>query len=169
MKKALWLLISILPVQTFASDLIQASRVLKDTTTPVALELTDKTVFCTDRGYGNIQLKISVPDLDWLAHFDHRVVGEGVPCMTAGRCSDALSPNSILEPNERIAIAPIRAILTERLQLDRTRRTCMQFLEEQIESTVRGRRFQHSRAKSMGAMDFEKCEKLVAIPEVLSP
>jgi hypothetical protein len=44
-------------------------RVLKDETTMVALELNSENVFCTELGYGSVQLKINVPELDFLAHF----------------------------------------------------------------------------------------------------
>src|SRR5690349_14105848 len=108
-KTLLLLMVSIFQVQAHASP-VQISRVLKDTTTTVALELTDQTVFCTNRGYSQIELKVSVPDLEWLAHFDHKVVGERVPCITGGECSPDLQPTTILDPNETVALAPVRVV-----------------------------------------------------------
>jgi hypothetical protein len=141
---------------------VESKRVLKDTTTYVPLELTAQTVFCTDRGYGNVQLKVSVPDLDWLAHFDHRVVGETLPCMTGGACTAALTPGSIIKPGERVTVVPVRVVLIEHTLIDRTARSCKQLLEEQIVSNVRGRKFTHSKSDpDYKVADFEKCDKIV--------
>ncbi|MBI3542981.1 MAG: hypothetical protein HY075_06890 [Deltaproteobacteria bacterium] len=139
----------------------EIKRVLKDTVTPVVLDLNPKTVFCTDRGYGNIQLKVSVPDLDWLAHFNHRVEGEGQPCITGGRCSETLNPGKILDPNDRFVVVPVRVVLTEVIQLDRDARTCQHALLEKVESQIRGVRFNHSRGNDFVPLEIEKCEKLL--------
>jgi hypothetical protein len=159
MKGILLLAMVLVQAQAYGAP-VRVSRVLKDSTTIVALELTNQSVFCTDLGYGNVQLKVNVPDLDWLAHFDHRVVGEGLPCITGGECSDALNPGSIIDPNERLAIVPVRVILTERLWIDEEKKTCHRFLEEEIKSHIRGRNFYHHRTDDDAApADFEKCVK----------
>ena len=59
-------LLLMLAAQAAAAAPVETSRVLKDETTLIALELTSDSVFCTDRGYGNVQLKVSVPELDHL-------------------------------------------------------------------------------------------------------
>jgi hypothetical protein len=126
----------------------------------VALSLTEKTVFCTDRGYGNIQLKVSVPDLDWLAHFDHRVASEGLPCITGGRCTSNLGPGDILDPNDRIAVVIVRVGLWETLRIDREKRTCERSLEERVKANIRGHEFNHARGANLGVVDFEQCERI---------
>jgi hypothetical protein len=137
--------------------------VLKDTTTIIALELTNQTVFCTDRGYGNLQLKVSVPDLDWLAHFDHRVVGESAPCITGGSCFE-VQPHDIIDPNQRLTIAPMRVVLTEEITVNRQAQTCERQLTENVTSTIRGKAFTHYRGGNIEPWDFEKCALLLAQP-----
>lgn len=148
-----------LPMMASASPYTVQS-VLKDTTTIVALDLNPKTVFCTARGYGTVQLKVSVPDLDWLAHFDHRVVGEGLPCITGGACSEALQPGNIIDLNEPVVLAPIRVVLKQTLSIDEDAKTCTQTLTENITSLIRGKPFTHVRGSEPVPMDLEKCLKL---------
>src|SRR6187551_3279835 len=59
-------------VQGATSPPTVVERVLKDETSWVAIELNSQTVFCTAVGYSSAMLKVSIPDLDWIAHFDHR-------------------------------------------------------------------------------------------------
>lgn len=161
MKKIVLLAAVTLHLSVFAAPR-EKVRVLKDTTTLIALKLTEETVFCTDRGYGNVQLKVSVPDLDWLAHFDHRVFGEGVPCMTGGACKsdfteDGKTPADLIKSDETVDIVPMRVILSERIELDKENKTCQRQIIEEIQSTVRGHEFNHYRDGEMKAEDFETC------------
>lgn len=135
-------------------------RVLRDSTTIVALNLNTTTVFCTARGYGTVQLKVSVPDLAWLAHFDHRVVGETEPCMTAGVCNEQNGPSRIISSTERLAVVPVRVILTENLVIDEEAKTCTSRLSEEVKSNVRGVDFQHFKSEGPKADDFERCLKI---------
>ena len=66
--------------------------VLSDVTSPISLLLTEDTVFCSAIGYGLSFLKVSIPQLDQLAHFDHRVEEAGLPCAAVGACDEALGP-----------------------------------------------------------------------------
>lgn len=135
---------------------VEKRRVLRDQTTLVALELDSKTVFCTERGYGTVQLKVSVPDLDWLAHFDHRVVGETLPCITGGACTGL---DRLVDPQERFAIAPMRVILSETLLVDREKQSCQRQLVENIESSIRGRKFTHHRSGDWENVNLDLCLK----------
>jgi len=145
-----------------ADGLLQ-TRVLKDTTTMVAIDLNETTAFCTDRGYGNIQLKVSVPDLDILAHFDHRVVGEGQPCITAGRCSPSNGPGAIIDPKEPMAVVPMRVVLEDLVTIDEATATCSHQLRETVTSLIRGKKFSHLRSGLLEPMSYEKCLKLAGL------
>ena len=154
-------LMMLFPMMAMA-DAQSVDLTLKDTITNVAMDLNEKTVFCTERGYGTIQLKISVPDLDWLAHFDHRVVGERLPCITGGECTSQLEPGKIIIPGEPFAVVPMRVVLKQHLTLDHSSQTCTQYLVEKIESNIRGHGFTHVRASDAPtAMDYAKCVKLI--------
>lgn len=135
-------------------------RVLKDSTTFIVLELNHDTVFCTDRGYGDIRLKVSVPQLDYLAHFDHRVSGEALPCMAAGRCGDDLSPETIIRPNEKLEVAAVRVRLFEVLYLDDEEKSCTSYRYEQVSSYLRGNNFFHTAGSESESVEYDKCLKL---------
>lgn len=136
---------------------VETTRILKDSSTWVALELNEQSVFCTARGYGSVQLKVSVPALKWLAHFDHRVVGENLPCITGGTCSEALTPGSILDPNRKIVVAPIRIVLSQVLKIDDETNACETQLVENVMSSIRGKQFDHYRAGEWQSVPVEIC------------
>lgn len=133
------------------------SRILRDVTTPVVVALNSETVFCTARGYSEVVLKISVPDLDWLAYFDHRVEGENLPCMTAGVCTEELTPESLINPAEPLARMDVRVVLTEHIVLDHEGQTCVRSLDEVVTGTLRGQEFTHYRAGEVAPSDYATC------------
>ena len=139
-------------------------RTLKDTTTLVAVDLNPKTVFCTSRGYGTQQIKVSVADLNWLAHFDHRVVGETLPCMTGGACTAELQPGVLIDPKEPVVLIPVRVVLTETLSIDEDRKTCSHRLNESVSSLIRGKPFTHWKTGDVEPLPYAKCEKLASVP-----
>lgn len=146
-----------------AADSEEVVRVLKDSTTFVGLELNNQSVFCTSRGYGTVQLKVSVPDLDWLAHFDHRVVGERLPCITGGVCGDDLQPNLLVKAEEPVVSAPIRVILREALVADYDQQHCKRQLREEVQSLIRGIRFTHHKAGKWEDVEWLKCQQDLAL------
>ena len=164
--KTLFLLATLLTTHAALAEPKTVTRTLKDTTTWIALELNPKTVFCTVKGYGFEQLKISVPDLDWLAHFNHRVEGESLPCVALGRCTHFgngldLKPQDIFDPQRPIAIAGIRVILRENLTIDRDAKTCSRVLEEEIGGLIRDHEISHHKHGEAETVLFEKCQKLI--------
>jgi hypothetical protein len=132
-------------------------RVLKDTTTMVSVALNNESVFCTARGYGSVQLKISVPELSHLAHFDHRVVGESVACITGGECTDTNKPGNIVDPARPLSLVPVRVILSEQLTIDDEAKSCERVLTELVKSTIREQNFTHFRNGEPTAENYEKC------------
>lgn len=143
------------------------SRVLKDTTTAVALELNASTVFCTGSGYAGVMLKISIPDLDWLAHFDHRVEGTTLPCATGGACTADFDATTLLQGGAGIEVVPVRVILSETLSVDLNARTCERLLSEHVTTTIRGHTFVHHAADATPTqVPFSQC---LAIARTRSP
>jgi hypothetical protein len=143
-----------------AAEPVTTTRVLKDTTTMVAVDLNEQTVFCTDRGYGNVQLKVSVPDLDVLAHFDHRVVGEGLPCITGGACDETRQPRDIIDPAHPFEVIPVRVVLKENVTVDYEAHTCARVLTEEVSSLIRRHKFVHERGGDVEQVPFDKCQAL---------
>src|SRR4051812_27490699 len=64
-----------------AMDTETKELLVRDRTSDVKLALNAQTVRCSDIGYGNMQLKATVPDLKWLALLNHANEGEGQPCI----------------------------------------------------------------------------------------
>lgn len=160
MKNALLVLISLgLSVTANAKSV---ERILKDSTSLIALDLNPKTVFCTPRGYGMNTVKISVPDLEWLAHLDHRVEGETFPCISGGLCAD-LSDDDVLRNGRGIDMVPMRVVLKEIITASPDL-SCTRELVEEIHSTVRGKEFTHHAAGAPQWLSWEVCEKLLANP-----
>lgn len=139
------------------------TRVLRDATTSTVLKLATDTVRCSAQGYGQFELKISVPDLDWLAYFDHRVEDEGQPCMTGGACTADFRPADIIDAEEPFVTAPIRVVLTELLEVRPNDRTCTRSLEETVTTTVRGHAFAHFRASEPTPVDYATCLELLKL------
>ena len=137
-------------------------RVLSDKTSQVALALNDETVFCSAIGYGVSFLKVSVPDLDWLAHFDHRANTLGLPCAAAGECTDVLNPESILQSRPGVEAVEVRVILTEVLRIDVEGQRCRRWLKEDVEATVRGVQLRHHVEGTPEEVPFETCQVLAS-------
>lgn len=132
-------------------------RVLRDTTTKIALALNTDTVFCSALGYSVSFLKVSVPDLDWLAHFDHRVEAAGLPCAAAGACSETVTPEGLLAGNPALSVVPVRVVLTEKLTLDTSARTCSRQLVEKVTIQLADRVLRHSAEGDIELWPYEKC------------
>lgn len=132
-------------------------RPLKDVTSPATLTLDDTTVFCSALGYGSSFLKVSVPALDELAHFNHRVSVLGLPCAAAGACTDTFGPESILQGNPGVEQVSIRVVLTEVLRFDATANTCTRQLEETVTTSVRGVPLRHHAEDEPVSVPVERC------------
>lgn len=139
-------------------------RVVSDKTSPVALTLNADTVFCSALGYGVSFLKVSVPDLDWLAHFNHRANTLGLPCAAAGECTDLLNPESILQSRPGVETVEVRVVLTEVLRVDLQGQRCSRWLKEDVEAKVRGVQLRHHVDGPVEAVPFEQCQVLAALP-----
>lgn len=139
--------------------LTHKERVIRDQTVPSQIQLDATTVRCSAIGYSQAELKISVPDLEFLAVFNHTNFGESAPCMTAGACQPGRMPANILtsEPTEDISL---HVVLKETYDLDAAAKTCQHTLIEEISTVVRGVPFFHQRSADLGDFPFDLCQKL---------
>jgi hypothetical protein len=131
---------------------------VKDVTTPISLELNDTSVFCTSLGYGGENfLKVSIPQLDALAHFDHRVEGTNLPCAAVGLCSAQMNADNILQSNPGLEPVDLRVLLTEKLFLDGDAETCQRQLIEDVSTTVRGVPLKHHVEGELETLTLADC------------
>ena len=151
------------PVWTVQLVSGEVEHTLKDTTTTIALMLNEETVFCSAIGYGLAFLKVSVPDLDWLAHFDHRADTLGLPCAAAGACSEVLGPDTILQSRPGIESVEVRVILTEVLSVDVEGQRCQRLLREEVSTVVRGVPLRHQVQGEPEEVPFETCRVLATL------
>ncbi len=120
------------------------SRTVKDVTTPISLQLDETRVFCTWLGYGGEAfLKVSIPQLDSLARFDHRVEGTSLPCAAVGVCTADVNAETILQGNPGFEPVDLRVVLTQTLFFDGDAETCQRQLSEDVSAQVRGVPIQH--------------------------
>lgn len=132
-------------------------RTLEDVTSPAELTLDDTTVFCSALGYGLSFLKVSVPALDELAHFDHRVSALGLPCAAAGACTDTFGPEAILQGSPGVERVSIRVVLTEVFRFDGPSNTCTRQLQETVTTTVRGVPLRHQAEGEAVLVPLDRC------------
>lgn len=132
-------------------------RVVKDATTPIDLELNEGTVFCSAIGYGVAFLKVSMPQLDALAHFDHRVEASGLPCAAVGACDELLGPDTVLQGQPGVERVAVRVTLVEVLRFDRSRGRCTRQLQEDVFTVVRGVTLRHHAEDQPVAVGFGVC------------
>lgn len=161
----------------FAQDRYESrERELFRKTHQINLDLNEKSVRCSDLGYGNVQLKISVNDLEWISFFDHSNRGEAEPCMTAGMMScaqfdlsdfpdlgDAFQQQDDVLKRFR-ALGKVKTqlqqILKETYSMDHQEQTCQRVLEETVETEVDGTIFTHYRSGRLGEFPYDICLQL---------
>jgi hypothetical protein len=149
------------PVPTRARPLPAELRtVLRDVTTPIDLLLSEDTVFCSAIGYGLSFLKVSIPQLDELAHFDHRVEEAGLPCAAVGACDAELGPQSVLQGKPGVERVSVRVVLTEVIRIDEEAGACSRQLLEDVFTTVRGNELRHHEEDARSPMSFDDCRAI---------
>lgn len=143
-----------------AQTVVTKERVISDVTTPITLTLNPSTVRCSDIGYGNMQLKVSVPELSYLAVFNHTNFGENLPCITAGRCTDGNQPSDIISNTNPTEEVQIRVKRVETLTLDQKFNTCLRSLDEHVSTQIRGKPFNHHRSAELTEVPLSICDQL---------
>ena len=145
---------------SLAQTHLSKERILKDETNNVTVTLTKDTVRCSNIGYSNLELKVSVPDLDYLAIFNHANVGEALPCMSAGKCVPGNNPIDIIIPGKDTEQTDIRVQLVEILDIDLPTQKCNRTLEERVSAQIRGKAFRHVHSADIGSYPINICNQL---------
>jgi hypothetical protein len=142
-------------------------RIVSEQTVESILELNKDTVRCSAIGYGQSELKVSVPDLQDIAFFNHANRGETLPCITAGPCKFAFRPEGpgfvpgdILKDDAPNATVQLHVILKEEFVLDEAHKICERTLKEDVSTSIRNIPFAHHREGFLGTFPYELCEKL---------
>ena len=144
-----------------------SSRViLADSKTFVA-EVSEKTVRCSELGYGSGLLKINLVGLDGWTLFDHTNshVGEfGDPCMAAGACrvGDSTVAEFINKGGPGTEIVTVqRTVLEHKLETkdQNGQDVCMRSLQEDLSTSIRGEKFLHTRYGAEQIFSIEVCRR----------
>lgn len=138
----------------------QREKILKDESHTVGVEVKAGDVRCSDLGYSNMELKMSVPDLKWISQLDHTNPGELQPCMTAGRCRPGNTPEDLIGGNPGTELTVLHRVLKEVVEIDRANNTCNRMIVETVSMPVRGKAFNHRRALDLGSHPVALCEQL---------
>ena len=130
------------------------------TTYGITVAVNASSVRCSALGYGSLELKVDVIDLDWAAAFNHRQLGEGKPCMTAGVCGGSLTPAKLRAAGEGDIPTNLLVVHKEVATLDRARGTCTRELVEELSMELHGIEFQHHRSAPLAAVSATQCLRM---------
>jgi hypothetical protein len=133
-------------------------RIVKAETHEINVEVKEGDVRCSSLGYGQMELKMSVPDLKYISPLDHTNEGELLPCMTAGRCRAGNMPTDLINGMPGIENTTLHRVLKEVVVLDRTTGRCTRNITESVTMKVRGKDFRHVRSLDLGDHPIALCE-----------
>jgi len=139
------------------ANTLENESVIHDTTTAVNVPLNLSTVLCSRADYGASHLKVLIPELAGLTVLDHRNFGAGAPCVSAGPCSLKQNVNDVLDVNRNSETVPVRVVLKRVTTLNDLTGQCVVSLVENIETTIRGKKFLHQREVVLGERLPEDC------------
>ncbi len=133
-------------------------------------EVSTSTVRCSEIGYGAQELKINLAALDGWTLFDHTNsnFGDiGEPCMTAGRCKapwggDGFSIDDLIQNNpgaEAVTVARTVTELKIETRDENNQEVCQRSLREDLQTSIRGIKFHHSRSGLDQNFPIEVCRK----------
>jgi len=128
--------------------------------TDITVAVHPSSVRCSALGYGQPELKVDVPDLDWAAVFNHRQLGEGEPCMAAGVCTATNSPARVLAGGEGDVATHVLVVHTEVGTVETGHSTCARELVEELTMQLRGLTFVHRKSTPLAPWTASECRKL---------
>jgi hypothetical protein len=151
----------------FVAQAKDSQRVILSDSKTFTTQVSVETVRCSMLGYGTGLLKINLSGLDGWTLFDHSnaAVGEfGEPCMAAGRCElgDDKAVNDLIgnKPGSE-TITVLRQVLEIKRESkdEQGNDVCIRSLQENLNTTVRGTAFKHSRTGADQTFAIEVCRK----------
>lgn len=131
--------------------------VVADTTTPVELTLDSHTVLCSSADYGQLFLKVLIPDLARLTLLDHQNLGAGAPCVASGQCRTGNMPSDVIDPAHPTDQVQVNVQEVRLDEADPTAQTCTTTLIERVHVTIRGIEFFHEREAPLGTRAYGDC------------
>ena len=134
-----------------------SETVVHDTTTWVELDLNSQTVLCSAADYGQLFLKVGIPELARITLLDHQNVGAHAPCVAAGRCAPGNMPSDIIDPAHPTELVPIDVKAVRFDNVDTKAKTCETTLFERVHLTIRGIEFTHERSVELGTRQYQDC------------
>lgn len=143
---------------SFAAVEVKENLIREVNATSLVL-LNSETARCSDIGYGNLQLKVSVPDLAWMSIYNHANPGETQPCISAGRCRSGFAPGNLIDPNRPYENVPLNIRVVEKLTINHDQKSCFRQVDEHVASEIRGIKFTHLRSGGESSMPYSICVK----------
>lgn len=147
-----------------SSSVMAGERVVIEDQKTLNVEVSNKTVRCSAKGYGIEELKINIKELNGWTMLDHsnRSFGDsGEPCMTAGLCAgrwDGLNIDDVLQNNPRTEkITVFRKITESRHISNQSSEDCLRTFTEELKTTVGGIAFNHKRGSNQDVLPAEAC------------
>lgn len=154
-------------INAWAKD---SQRVILADSKTLITEVSTSTVRCSEIGYGAKELKINLSGLDGWTLFDHTnaLAGEfGEPCMTAGLCKrvpngPGFTIEQLVQNNPGNEVVTVNRNVVESKTESKDQNgldICVRSLTENLTTSVRGIKFQHTRYGEQQNFPIEVCRK----------
>lgn len=140
--------------------------IVSDHVVTVPIEINSKLVKFSRADYSMPTVKILIPAMADVTLLDHRNTREGAPCLAAYLAN---SPDDVIQNRDGKETADLHIVLRRLAEL-KTRETedvkgaktvrqvCQILLVEQIETQIRGQRFQHERMAQLPDRNTADCK-----------
>ena len=149
-------------------NVLAGERVILKDSKELKVDINEKTVICSARGYGMPELKVNIAELNGWTLLDHtniRFGGNNLPCMTAGLCK-SMSNDGKFDIEDVIQNNPKQEKIVVFRELTETRtvveesvgkKVCQSYITENLHTVIRGISFDHSRNSMLNSLPESAC------------
>jgi hypothetical protein len=131
------------------------TSVISEKTFRIDMKVVAGNVKLSQAGYSMPMVKILVPELAAVTVLDHRNIGEGAPCLAA---PEAKGVDDIIQGLPAMVPAHVHVVLNRLLVKDFANSTCNVYLQEDIDTVIRGTKFVHHKTADLGARNVLDCQ-----------
>lgn len=120
----------------------------------VPVDISTAQVRLSSAGYSTPLVKVLVPGLADVTLFDHRNFGESAPCLATYSVRD---PAKVIQDQPAVEQVKMKITLSRTATINTSENICEIHLDEVVEATIRGFKFDHYRGKFIATRSIEDC------------
>ncbi|MBC7693583.1 MAG: hypothetical protein H7222_17595 [Methylotenera sp.] len=147
-------LLSLFFISSVHSTAQAEDKVISSRTVLIPVTLAEGKVKLSRAGYSMPLVKILVPGLADQTFLNHRNIGESAPCIAT---EDTYHPEDVIGGHPGTETIRFQIRLVKSVAADVKSNVCVVDLTEQVEATVRGFKFAHSRTTRLPERDLGDC------------